>query len=177
MPNWCNNSITITGPKNKIEALWIAAKLGKDCSLLNAMVPMPEELVGTVADGGDGPDWYNWRISNWGTKWDVELDGLEFIDHGDGTAEIDGYFDSAWASPVAAYAYYFEANDDVQIEAYYDEMGSSCVGSYTSEDGDESYDYSEATSTTVRDIVPDYLVEYYDLEERLKFDEEFDDKS
>jgi hypothetical protein len=42
MPNWCNNTITITGPKDKITAIWDKAN-EEDGGLLSAMVPMPAE--------------------------------------------------------------------------------------------------------------------------------------
>ena len=42
MPNWCNNSIHIKGPKAKIEALYQEIK-GKG-KMLDVICPMPEEL-------------------------------------------------------------------------------------------------------------------------------------
>ena len=46
MPNWCNNSIDINGPTDKIKDLF--EKAGQeDSGLLQAMVPMPSELNDT----------------------------------------------------------------------------------------------------------------------------------
>ena len=103
MPNWCNNSITIKGSIESIKQLWENAT-AEGSGLLNAIAPMPKELEGTTAPSSDGSmTWYSWRVNNWGTKWEVDTEGLEFIDHEDGTAEISGYFDSAWAPPIDAY--------------------------------------------------------------------------
>jgi len=102
MPNWCNNSITIKGSTETIKTLWEEAnREGEDGGLLNAMVPMPVELRDTTkGSNGDAVNWYDWAVANWGTKWDVSLEGLEFTDNGDGTATIEGWFDSAWAHPL-----------------------------------------------------------------------------
>ena len=168
MPNWCNNSITIKGSTETIKTLWEEANQeGEDSGLLNAMVPMPVELEGTTAPSEDGVDWYSWRVNNWGTKWDVSLEGLEFTDNGDGTATIEGWFDSAWAPPIDAYNTFCEDMDGVYLEAYYEEPGMCFVGYWDSEGADDHYVYDGATSDTVRNMIPEYLVDYYALDERL----------
>jgi hypothetical protein len=112
MPNWCNNSITIKGSTETIKQLWEDANQeGEAGGLLNAMVPMPAELRDTVkGSNGDAVNWYDWAVTNWGTKWDVSLEGLEFWDNENLTATITGYFDSAWAPPIEAYNRFLEAN-------------------------------------------------------------------
>ena len=135
MPNWCNNTITLTGPKEKITAIYAKAK--KDDALLQQLKPMPEALDGTTSpapkegkvqplvDGFD--NWYDWRVQNWGTKWDVDMDGLELSD--DGTT-INGWFDSAWAPPIHAYEYFLTANEDCSINSYYYEGGMDFAGQW-----------------------------------------------
>jgi len=139
MPNWCNNSITVEGPVDKIRELWEKATADgtNDTGLLDAMCAMHRELNETVADGSEGTNWYNWRVENWGTKWDVSSEGLEFIDNGEGRAMITGWFDSAWAPPIGAYEQFCEANDDVNIEASYFEPGMDFAGFWTTEGGEE----------------------------------------
>jgi hypothetical protein len=137
MPNWCNNNIDITGPADKIKALWDAAQ-AEDGGLLNAMVPMPVELKDTVkGSNGDAVNWYDWAVTNWGTKWDVDLEGIEYTDNEDGTASISGYFDSAWAPPIDCYNRFLEANEDCSLNASYYEMGCDFAGLYN--DGDDEY--------------------------------------
>ena len=137
MPNWCNNNIEITGPIDKIKALWDATQ-AEDGGLLNAMVPMPVELKDTVkGSNGDAVNWYDWSVTNWGTKWDVELEGLEYTDNGDGTATISGYFDSAWAPPIEAYNRFLEANEDCSLTGSYYEMGCDFAGFY--DNGDDEH--------------------------------------
>jgi hypothetical protein len=47
------------------------------------------------------------------------------------------------------------------------------VGCWDSEGADDHYDYGDATSKTIKDIVPAYLVEQFALDERLaEYEEE-----
>ena len=142
MPNWCNNNITINAPKKKIEKIIKAAKKG---NLLNHFLPMPKELEDTVA----GPDaetkaeqdardklkekhgaenWYDWRVHNWGTKWDIDVypDSISRIDD----ETITFGFDSAWAPPIDAYNAVIDKHPDISITAYYHEPGMDFAGEY-----------------------------------------------
>ena len=145
MPNWCNNNIDITGPAKTINALWKAAT-AEEGGLLNAMVPMPKELSETTKGSGDElqtekydgfTNWYDWCVARWGTKWDVDMEGIEYTDNEDGTASISGYFDSAWAPPIGAYEKFSEQNNDCHIEASYHEGGMDFAGFWSKTDGDE----------------------------------------
>ena len=129
MPNWCNNNIEIKGPAAKMEALWDAAFMAER-GLLHAMVPMPTEFEGT-------DNWFGWCVDNWGTKWDVSTEGIQFINNEDGTASITGHFESAWSPPIAAYHTYLEANEDCTITASYYECGMDFGGFY--DNGDDEF--------------------------------------
>jgi hypothetical protein len=135
MPNWCNNSITIQGSTETVETLWEEANK-EDSGLLNAMVPMPVELNDTVSPS-DGDNWYNWRTTNWGCKWDVSLEGLEFTNNHDGTSSITGWFDSPWAPPIEAYNTFLDDMDGCSLSATYEEGGMDFAGIY--EDGEDQY--------------------------------------
>jgi hypothetical protein len=125
MPNWCNNNITISGPTDKIKKLWETAQTAAEgkFGLLEAMVPIGDWDYGTAVD-------------TWGTKWDINDEGLEFIEVTEGVAEITGWFDSAWAPPIGAYEKFIEVNDDCEISASYYECGMDFAGFW---DGDEEH--------------------------------------
>jgi hypothetical protein len=182
MPNWCNNSITIQGPTETLETLWEEANT-EDSGLLQAMVPMPSELNDTKAPS-DGANWYDWRVSNWGTKWDVDLEGLEFHNNHDGTSHITGWFDSAWAPPIEAYNTFLDDMDCCSIEATYEEGGMDFAGIY--EDGEDNYlegisDYARQKVATGNsgDPLYDLLDDRMDLtESRAEYiQEEMDEAS
>ena len=104
------------------------------------------------------PSWYEWNIEHWGVKWDVgeELDSVTRID--DNTVKLS--FDTAWNSPVRFYEH-LAAELDFDITAYYLEEGMGFVGKYTSDGGDESYNFDG--SEDLEDI-PDDIREFWDLD-------------
>jgi hypothetical protein len=168
MPNWCNNSIEIEGPVEKIAALWTeASTAGEHNALLNAMRPMPKELL-------EGEAWYGWRVENWGTKWDIDMQGLEFVDNEQGRARITGWFDSAWSPPVDAFQSYSNENPDVMMELKYFEPGMAFVGVWDSEGGDAHWDKLEELldTTAEQDPVLFELLEHFDVASWFDSDEE-----
>ena len=186
MPNWCSNNITISGPVETIKTLWDEAN-SEDGGLLNAMVPMPKELKDTTSPSDldeeaqaemikkfGASDWYSWCVNNWGTKWDISTEGLEFTDNEDGTASIDGWFDSAWAPPIGAYEKFCDDMDGVYLEAYYEEGGMDFAGHWTSE-GDD--DHLEGISDYAREVIKngesgsslyDFLDEHFEITENRR---------
>jgi hypothetical protein len=173
MPNWCNNTITIRGDANKLKSIWDEAQ--KQQGLLAAMVPQPDDMFhGNLGEAERAecvekgiPNWYDWNVSNWGTKWDVGLEGLEYTVLADGSAEISGWFDSAWSPPIEALNTFSEANEDLSVECFYLETGMCFVGCWDSDGGDDYYEYADCNSKDIRDVVPDYLVSEFDLENML----------
>ncbi len=192
MPNWCSNNISVKGPKAKIEALYQEIK-GKG-EVLNVIRPRPESLDITSGWVGadDSPeqkalvekqeanlkehghkDWYSWSVANWGTKWDIDPEGLELNQQvaGSDEAEISGWFESAWSPPIEAFEKYAENNSDVSIYLSYNEPGMCFVGSFTAEDG-ESYgedtiDYSEADHKTVREVIGDHYDDEWGISDSM----------
>ena len=161
MPNWCNNNITIKGPKAKLDKILEQSK--KDnVGLLNHFMQMPEELALTTANGETRPelekkygfsDWYGWANNNWGTKWNVYANDFYPEDPKvELTADDDNYeaqlafgFDTAWAPPIGAYENYLAENEDVSIKATYFEGGMDFMGIW------EDYDDKEYTTSDVSD--------------------------
>ena len=164
MPNWCNNSITISGPTAKIKALWDKADTKSaiiflqpeegEAGLLQAMVPMP-----TVGD-----DWYSWRVNSWGTKWEIDPEGLEYEDNEDGTSTISGWFDSAWSPPTTAYDTFTANNQDCTVEATYYECGMCFVGKYSSVEGTDDCYEIDFDDEDWADSIPSELIDDYGLD-------------
>lgn len=178
MPNWCANGVEIshTDPF-KIKALEDAMKEGRFCDFV---IPVPEDLKITAGFVGDPEEqkkleeatarnvekygvgnWYDFCVSRWGTKWDVDCEGgVERIDDNTVTAS----FDSAWAPPVGIYAELEEQG--YKVVAYYYEPGMCFVGKYS--DGyDEYYEYSGETSKTVREAIGEELDDYFCISENM----------
>jgi hypothetical protein len=113
MPNWCQNNIAISGDLNKFKT-WLN---GEPFSL-NKIVPMDQILL-------EDEGWHNWRIENWGTKWDVDVEA-EITFSGDSAILI--HFNSAWAPPNLAIAKLSESFPEITIEHAYLEEGMCFVG-------------------------------------------------
>ncbi len=169
MPNWCDNQITITGPNSVIDKI---EKIVKEDSpeiqngLLQFFHPMPKALVDTEA----GPiaktkseknerkarklefgaeNWYDWRVNNWATKWEVnEFYGVDRQHLNDSLDEstISFGFSSAWAPPTGAYEQFLADNDNCSLKAYYYEGGCDFMGEWDN-GSDDCYAPSDYKST------------------------------
>ena len=170
MPNWCDNQLSITGPNSvidKIEKIVKEDDSHKNTGLLNFFYPMPKQLEGTEA----GPpaktkkeklerarlqveygasNWYDWRTTNWSTKWEVcEFYGVDRQYHSEqneGESTISFGFSSAWAPPIGAYEMFLEKNEECSLRAFYYEGGCDFMGEW--QDGvDDCYQPSDYKST------------------------------
>jgi hypothetical protein len=158
MPNWCSNTLTIRGDVETLSQLKPVLEKGE--GLLEAIKPIGEWEYGTAVEA-------------WGTKWDVSTEGLQFTDNGDGTATIEGYFDSAWAPPVEAFQQLAQDWDSCYIELKYFEPGCCFVGVFDSEGVDAYYEgVDELLETTAEEdsvlfeLLEDFAVaDWYEVEE------------
>ena len=183
MPNWCNNTFELVAPKEKVREFesFLNEKNGKDW--FDFFLPCPAELK----DGGavsfhDEPkpdlvekygasDWYTWSVHNWGCKWNCDAQDWNVDDYDDENLSIKFWFDSPWGPPTELYNF-IDAQDDLNVFANFHEEGMSFVGKFEYGSCD-SYDYSDLESL---DMIPDEIVEEWNLremlEERAEWEEE-----
>lgn len=105
MPNWCDNTLVVTGYVQDILSFAERLKNGKwekgNLLLLQTFVPMPEKYEGTVSGSDpitadDGLTWYDWQNKYWGVKWgDIDT---EIVDKQPGKIWIS--FRTPWGPPV-----------------------------------------------------------------------------
>ena len=69
--------------------------------------------------------WYNWRVHNWGTKWDAY--SLE-IDDCDMPNGFEVTFETAWSPPEEIHTAISEQFDDLSMSWFYDEPGCEVAG-------------------------------------------------
>ena len=96
MPNHVTNRVTIDGTKAQVKKVLAAIK-SKDRAIdFEKIIPMPKRIyrgnLGQAEEQKFGREncWYEWSISNWGTKWnayDTSVEGNTVI------------FDTAWSAP------------------------------------------------------------------------------
>lgn len=167
MPNWCENDVQISHP-NKEWVDRLEESLNKEePELLNFLRPMPEELNNTTSPS-DEPNWYDWRISNWGTKWEANITHFERID--DNTIYVS--FDSAWSPPLHAYEYAIDnaESDMFHLVAHYHEPGCCFVGYF--ENGiDECYEWESVSE--MKEEVPQWLRDHFGMDEWYEEEDEY----
>jgi len=93
MPNDVAHLLTVRGPKSELEKMIEAVRAKDSAFSFQRIVPMPAELSNTLKgfianesqeqiaarearsqelfNNFGASNWYDWRISNWGTKWDA----------------------------------------------------------------------------------------------------------
>lgn len=145
MPNWCDNSVTITHEdKTKIDAIEASLQT-EEQDWFSAVRPRPE---------ADDEDWYGWNVNNWGTKWSPSVH--EFNRESDNTIWIS--FDSAWSPPTTLYEFMSEEYD---ILAYYHEGGMAFIGKF--ENGDDDYYEYDISDRESIEALPEDVADYADL--------------
>ena len=162
MPNYCNNTVKITADKATIKKIEQSLKTSDNDGFLNCIHPMPTELKDTVAGSEDAKpefqkkqseqliekygfdNWYDWRVENWGTKWEVnECYGDPVISDNGETIEFG--FDTAWSPPTGAYHNFLSKNPKASLFATYYEGGCDFMGVWDNGD-DRHYEPSQYDS-------------------------------
>ena len=182
MPNWCDNSLTMTHDDSAM--IKRAVRAFENSTFLNEFIPCPKELSETVSGSyGDKEEqallmaqqesnvknygyatWYDFAIGEWGTKWDVGGGDVNKIDKNN----VKFYFQSAWSPPVEAYRKFEELG--FVINAFYYEPGVVFAGQYY--DGeDDCYDLSGMDSEQVEEELPEEINEEFGISESMKENE------
>ena len=152
MPNWCENSLLITSKdKSKIEELYKVFVVDSgEKGIFERFIPTPPELLSNdglhkIENVEDlkklygSADWYSWRVSNWGTKWDItDIYGNHdaIVEHGDYWYFICS-FDSAWAPPENGIAALSGIYKGCYFYLSFQEPGMGFMGYYSAMNGEE----------------------------------------
>ena len=114
MPNWCMNDLRISGDTEEILRFIEDNKTdGEFC--FKTLFPEPEYA--------NPEDWYEWRLQNWGTKWDV-----------DGNVDVNKldddlyrlYFTTAWSPPIHWFETVVKNYPTLKFELNAGEPGMGC---------------------------------------------------
>ena len=153
MPNWCYNNVKISFDSENEQELRDKVRFDKD--LFCQFAPMPESV-------GDG--WYEWNISNWGTKWDAQPFDINWEDDC-----VTFQLETAWSPPLGFYEKVEELGYD--IEAYYLEEGMAFVGQYM-DGSDAYYEFGGMSADDMENEIP-WAEEQFGLISRTRDDEEY----
>jgi hypothetical protein len=146
MPNWCMNVATISHTEPRMITLIKDAALSEN--FFQTLRPRPESQK---------ENWYEWNLSNWGTKWDVSLENFVVEPSG-----IRADFDTAWGPPIAFLEHLVEMG--YVVECFYYEPGMCFVGCFR--DGfDDYYEYSDIDADKIRDHIGEELDDVFGISE------------
>jgi hypothetical protein len=152
MPNWCSNTLQISGNKEQLEMFKqksiIKSGMDVDIFVMDGCVPMPEELgicEGLTPEqiverrlkyGYD--NWYDWRFENWGSKWDAQEPYI--------TEEVDGLtinFDTAWSPAIPYVKQVAKMYPDLIFDLYFMETGEWFAGRVFAKNEEVNEEYGE----------------------------------
>ena len=137
MPNHTDNRVILShADSQKIDDIYNVMNTD-DASLLQHIIPMNESLL-------DGGDWYEWRLENWGTKWDIYDTHCNRID----ANTLSMTFYTAWSPPIPVYDKLTDMG--YEINARYLDEGWMYIGEYV--DGD---DWSTADIESIGEVRPE----------------------
>ena len=129
MPNWCYNRVEIYGA----DAEKIADKIASEETPFDfaKIVPEPDydkiEVEPTFENEDSDfcmPKWWDWRVQNWGTKWNSSECEVTIMDD----EQVEYTFNTAWGPPEPIIHKLRELYPDVSITAFYDEPGMELAG-------------------------------------------------
>lgn len=129
MPNWCHNRVEIYGEG----AEEIAKKIASEETPFDfaKIIPEPDYDKTDVEptfkrENSDHrmPKWWDWRVQNWGTKWNSSECEVTIMDD----EQVEYTFDTAWSPPEEVILKLRELYPDVAITAFYDEPGMEIAG-------------------------------------------------
>lgn len=158
MPNWCNNSLIVTGTRTQIQKVKAFLKgtypqysddptgeAAITCDLcFNNIIPVPAAVlkngysnVRTFKNGKPvgpkltGMEGYDWQVKNWGTKWAAAEIASSVEEISTTQVELVYSFDTAW-SPMGEnlVAKLSEQFPKVEFTLKYHEPGSQIVGQW-----------------------------------------------
>ena len=129
MPNWCYNRVEIYGAA----AEKIADKIASEETPFDfaKIIPEPDydkiEVEPTFEKEDSDfrmPTWWDWRVQNWGTKWNSSECEVTIMDD----EQVEYTFNTAWGPPEPIIHKLRELYPDVSITAFYDEPGMELAG-------------------------------------------------
>lgn len=132
MPNWCFNAVRITGPADKIKEVTELAKAysaGETKQFFQTLVPAIEPVPEDLSNS----DWWDSRISLWGTKW--EPSNIYIGSGGETSTVLE--FDTAWGPPMGILNH---LSKDFEVSAAYYEPNMYFAGYYHGEPDTEPID-------------------------------------
>ena len=185
MPNYCNNTLVLVGSNELLNNFWIENRsLDKkeekqEYLSFNKSVPIPENYE----------DWYNWNLTNWGTKWDAfecysnEVNSI----HDNLDKEITTLiyqFDTAWGPPIIWLQKIASIYNNISFTLEYSEPGMDFWGKKEYINGElfeenecslSDYNWSKIDMGFLNSVIEKYINELKDENIQEKAEEIYEE--
>lgn len=163
MPNWCENELSIRGPKKDVQQLLAHVDGGEENRFdFNSLIPYPKVYADKDAwaeleqarihslpeaerqgipwpEDGYNHGGYDWCHDNWGTKWPASKIVLDFEpdDYDDDTpfCHAEFRFETAWSPPVPVIENLAVRFPMVKVQLRFYERGAEFQGWLTFDKG------------------------------------------
>jgi len=191
MPNWCNNTLNVEGDLNALQDLKKRVlKVNEYDTVeftMEGLMPTPPELLEQTSPAyfrGDENDtegrlefekhieqleekygyrdWYDWRVHNWGTKWDCADSNVDELD-GEGLCV---YYNTAWGPNTQFIKFAASVYPSLRFKLSFEEPGMGFCGVYEVTGDDEDYQEGDLEW---KDEETDRLVTYDSELERYRY--------
>jgi len=161
MPNHTDNKVILSHADSKMIDDIYNVMNTDDTELLNHLIPMPKELEGTSGFDENGvTGWYEWRLQNWGTKWDIYDAHCDRID----ANTLQLYFNTAWSPPIPVFDKLVDMG--FEVTARYLDEGWMYIGEYTG-----GFAHMTEPNDYCVDDVEKVITEYPELDEEFGISE------
>jgi hypothetical protein len=166
MPNHTDNRVILSHDDSQQIDMIYNIMNTEDTPLCQTLIPMDEKLleISGISDNYEVQGWYEWRLENWGTKWDVYETQCTRIN----ANTLQLYFYTAWSPPIPIFDKLVDMG--FEINARYLDEGWGYIGEYT--DGD---DWSSVEVESVVEDYPDLDLEFGISERIAEYAEENED--
>jgi hypothetical protein len=176
MPNWCENTLNISGESNELENFYLENRnydneKNEELDFLKS-VPMPEYIYNDGSLGTEerrlygSNNWYDWNISNLGTKWNVSD---AYYTKNENENEIIYEFLTAWSPPTSWLEKTADKYPNLIFKMKYCEesmcfageivLHGSVIVKHETWDPNEKWDYYEEN----KEVIDELIINYYNL--------------
>lgn len=159
MPNYCESVLEISNLSkdsfNKLISQYTKQEGQEERTLVfNKIIPEPTNDKGEPAE-----DWYDFRVNNWGTKWEPNTYSFE-ASSSDKPDLDDGYISigmsTAWAPPLGIVRKLSELFPEAEFRITYVEPGCCFMGEEHFSGGEQTYEMYSEDLEKIKEAYPEY---------------------
>lgn len=100
-----------------IQSIWVDGRQIKDNEWSEKFMSERQSEILKKTYGAN--NWFDWRVQNWGTKWGIDGDSIQFYD--EDADRIVLHFDTAWSPPDEIASSLKERYEDIDMSWFYRE--------------------------------------------------------